>query len=42
MEKLRDKIPFHCIIVGATSCGKTRYLIDQLRVLFDMYSIILF
>ena len=31
MEELRDKIPFHCIITGPTNCGKTKYLIDQLR-----------
>ena len=26
-----DKNPFHCIITGPTNCGKTRYVIDQLR-----------
>ena len=31
MEELRDKKPFHCIITGPTNCGKTRYVIDQLR-----------
>ena len=31
MQELRDKIPFNCIINGPTNCGKTRYLIDQLR-----------
>ena len=31
MEDLRDKIPFHCIITGPTNCGKTKYLIEQLR-----------
>ena len=31
MEELRDKNPFHCIITGPTNCGKTRYVIDQLR-----------
>ena len=29
MEKL--SVPFHCIITGPTNCGKTRYLIEQLR-----------
>ena len=29
MEEL--KIPFHCIITGLTNCGKTKYLIEQLR-----------
>lgn len=31
MEELRDKTPFHCIITGPTNCGKTKYLIEQLR-----------
>ena len=31
MQSLRDKIPFHCIITGPTNCGKTEYLIEQLR-----------
>ena len=31
MEELREKTPFHCIITGPTNCGKTRYLIEQLR-----------
>ena len=31
MEELRDKIPFNCIITGPTNCGKTKYIIDQLR-----------
>ena len=31
MQELRDKIPFHCIITGPTNCGKTQYLIEQLR-----------
>ena len=31
MNELRDKIPFHMIITGPTNCGKTKYLIDQLR-----------
>ena len=31
MQELRDKNPFHCIITGPTNCGKTRYVIDQLR-----------
>ena len=31
MEELRDKNPFHCIITGPTNCGKTKYVIDQLR-----------
>ena len=34
MEELRDKIPFHCIIVGPTNCGKTQYLVEKLRGLF--------
>ena len=31
MNELRDKIPFHMIITGPTNCGKTKYLIEQLR-----------
>ena len=31
MNELRDKIPFHMIITGPTNCGKTEYLIEQLR-----------
>ena len=31
MKELRDKIPFHMIITGPTNCGKTKYLIEQLR-----------
>ena len=31
MEELLEKIPFHCIITGPTNCGKTKYLIEQLR-----------
>ena len=31
MKELRDKIPFRMIITGPTNCGKTKYLIDQLR-----------
>ena len=31
MNELRDKIPFNCIITGPTNCGKTQYLVDQLR-----------
>ena len=31
MNELRDKIPFNMIITGPTNCGKTKYLIDQLR-----------
>ena len=31
MQELRDKTPFHCIITGPTNCGKTKYLIEQLR-----------
>jgi len=31
MEELRDKTPFHCIITGPTHCGKTKYLLEQLR-----------
>ena len=31
MKELRDKIPFNMIIAGPTNCGKTEYLIEQLR-----------
>lgn len=31
MEELVEETPFHCIITGPTNCGKTRYLVDQLR-----------
>ena len=31
MQELRDKTPFHCIITGPKNCGKTKYLIEQLR-----------
>ena len=31
MQELRDKISFHCIIVGPTNCGKTQYLVEKLR-----------
>ena len=31
MQDLRDKTPFHFIITGPTNCGKTQYLIEQLR-----------
>ena len=31
MNELVHKTPFHCIITGPTNCGKTRYLVDQLR-----------
>ena len=31
MKELRDNIPFHMIITGPTNCGKTKYLIEQLR-----------
>ena len=31
MKELVNKTPFHCIITGPTNCGKTRYLVDQLR-----------
>ena len=31
MNELRDKIPFNMIITGPTNCGKTEYLIKQLR-----------
>ena len=31
MEELRENVPFHCIITGPTNCGKTKYLIEQLR-----------
>ena len=31
MQELRDKTPFHCIITGPTNCGKTKFLVDQLR-----------
>ena len=29
MEEL--KVPYHYIITGPTNCGKTKYLIEQLR-----------
>ena len=35
MQELRDNTPFHCIITGPTNCGKTKYLIDQLRGPFE-------
>lgn len=31
MNGLRYKVPFNCIITGPTNCGKTKYLIEQLR-----------
>ena len=31
MKELRDKVPFNMIITGPTNCGKTNYLIEQLR-----------
>ena len=31
MKELINETPFHCIITGPTNCGKTRYLVDQLR-----------
>ena len=31
MNELANKTPFHCIITGPTNCGKTKYLVDQLR-----------
>ena len=31
MDELKDKLPYQCIIVGSTNCGKTHYLIDKLR-----------
>ena len=31
MNELRDKIPFNMIITEPTNCGKTKYLIEQLR-----------
>ena len=31
MEELKNKLPFHCIISGPTNCGKTQFLVDQLR-----------
>ena len=31
MKELVNKTPFHCIITGPTNCGKTRFLVDQLR-----------
>ena len=31
MKELRDNIPFNMIITGPTNCGKTKYLIEQLR-----------
>ena len=34
MKDLVNKTPFHCIITGPTNCGKTRFLVDQLRGAF--------
>ena len=34
MNELRDKILFNCIITGPTNCGKTQYLVHQLRGYF--------
>lgn len=34
MDELQHEIPFNCIITGPTNCGKTKYLIDQLRESF--------
>ena len=31
MEELKNKLPFHAIISGPTNCGKTQFLVDQLR-----------
>ena len=31
MEELRDKVPFNCLITGPTNCGKTHYLVNQLK-----------
>ena len=31
MNELKDMIPFNCIITGPTNCGKTQYLVEQLR-----------
>ena len=31
MNELRESIPFHRIITAPTNCGKTQYLVDQLR-----------
>lgn len=31
MNELKDEVPFHCIITGPTNCGKTEYLLSQLR-----------
>ena len=31
MKELREKVPFHMIITGPTNCGKTNYLLEQLR-----------
>ena len=31
MNELKDMIPFNCIITGPTNCGKTQYIVEQLR-----------
>ena len=31
MQELREKTPFNCIVTGPTNCGKTEFLIKQLR-----------
>ena len=31
MQELREKLPFHCIIVGPIDCGKTQYLLEKFR-----------
>ena len=31
MDELREKIPFHCIIVGPSNFGKTQFLVEKLR-----------
>lgn len=31
MEELKYQVPFNCIIVGPTNCGKTQFLVDTLR-----------
>ena len=34
MKELVHETPFHCIITVPTNCGKTRYIVDQLRGAF--------
>ena len=31
MNELKNMVPFNCIITGPTNCGKTQYIVEQLR-----------